>query len=116
MRRSRSERGSALVIRAVSRTREFDVGEFPLGGNHVKVGCKPASFGAVSRAAITASTVIDAIRISRASRVSFAQFKPDGMSGSPLADRGAIDGHAMRGHIFDPGFCNGSALCGSNAS
>ena len=40
-----------------------DVGEFALGGTHVKVGCKLATFGAVSRAAITASTVIDAIRI-----------------------------------------------------
>jgi hypothetical protein len=63
MRKSRSKRGNALVIRAVSRAREFDVGEFPLGGNYVKVGCKLATFGAVSRAAITARTVIDAIRI-----------------------------------------------------
>jgi hypothetical protein len=40
-----------------------DVAEFALGATHVKVGCKLAIFGAVSRAAITASTVIDAIRI-----------------------------------------------------
>ena len=30
-----------------------------------------------------------------------AQFEPDWMSGFPLADRGAIDGHAVRGHTFD---------------
>ena len=31
----------------------------------------------------------------------FAQFEADGMSGFPLPDGGAIDGHTMRGHIFN---------------
>ena len=31
----------------------------------------------------------------------FAQFEADGMSGFPLPDGGAIDGHTMRGYIFD---------------
>jgi hypothetical protein len=57
------EAGKYFGHRAVSRARQFVVGKFPLDGNHVKVGCKLATFGAVSRAAITASTVIDAIRI-----------------------------------------------------
>jgi len=60
---NRARSGEMLQSFARYRGREFDVGEFPLGGNHVKVGCKLVTFGAVSRAAITASTVIDAIRI-----------------------------------------------------
>jgi hypothetical protein len=63
IRKSRLKWGNALVIRAVSGAWEFDVWEFPLGGNHIKVGCRLPTFGAVSRAAITASTVINAIRI-----------------------------------------------------
>jgi hypothetical protein len=31
----------------------------------------------------------------------FAQFEADGMSGFSLPDGSAIDGDAMRGHIFD---------------
>jgi hypothetical protein len=61
---NRARSGEMLwSFRAVSRAGESDVGEFPPGANHMKVGCKLAIFGAVSRAAITASTVIDAIRI-----------------------------------------------------
>ena len=45
-------------------------------------------------------TVGFALRVCRSSTL-FAQFEADGMSGFPRTDGGPIDGHTMRGQIFD---------------